>query len=160
MPKPVLILYSAESCSACKNFLDKNWDNVKKETLSHVKESRHLSQKSMSMADWNPEMPNVKSMVSFFPTIFLVRASDLAAWDRDKTALVTAVPFPAKERSDIIEWIKETSLQPNLTSTALTGQPQARSQPAPAPAVRSPPSIAGAYNGSVCSAAYSVRGRK
>ena len=107
MPKPLLILYSANSCSACTNFLKNSWDNVKKSVAGYVDETIHISQSTMSPSDWNADMPqSLKSMISYFPSILIVRASDWNAAKSDKNAIVSALLYPARDRSDLVEWVK------------------------------------------------------
>ena len=161
MTRPVLILYSSDACGACSKFIANSWDKVKKDSAPYVTKNVHKSQKNMSQSSWDPDMPSCfKDKVSFFPTIFLARSSDWEASQHDKDIMVTFVAFPARERTDLSKWIEETATQPNLTSTALTGKSSKSTTPVQ-PVKRKAPTIANSTSqGSVCSAAYTLRGRK
>lgn len=161
MPKPILLLYSADSCPACERFIATQWDKLKTDAGKYVSDIKHYSQKSMKPSDWNKSVPSaLKTKVSYFPSLFLVRAAD---WGLGDDAQVTAVLFPAKDKSEPLEWIKETSVLPSLTSTSPTGNntPKSTAQPTTNRRKNQRPTIAAqGVQGETCSLAYNIRGKK
>lgn len=169
MPKPTLILYTSNSCGACERFLEKSWEDVKKKVANDVMAIKHLSQPSMRPVDWNPEMPvDLKSRVSYFPSLFLIRSADLGK----KDAKVTAELYPVGQSKDVVEWIKEMSVTANLTNATPTGTmtkavevtstPSAAHKTPSATVVRSTklPTVVSYTQPASCSAAYVVKGKK
>ena len=165
MPKPILLVYSAEECPACVTFMSNKFDTVKATTVNYVQDVIHLSQKSTSSSA-NPALPRALiPKVAYFPSIFLIRAADWSAAQKDKDANVESVLFNARSGGDLVTWIKETSTQASLTDSSPSGGSiRKRSTPVPQQThqtTRLQPSIANSNGqGYVCSSAYRLRGKR
>lgn len=170
MPKPVLLLYTANDCPPCSQFLKNTWDSVKNSVSGYVSDIVHLSQEERNGGQWNTNMPNAfKEKVTHFPSVFVVRAADWYIAQQNKDARVSSLLFPSK--GDVVEWIKEAVNQASVTSSAPTGgsitknaQPTvtSSSRPSSGLVVRRQPVIDGTENNptTVCSLAYKIKGRK
>ena len=163
---PVLFLYTSTSCSACERFMS-TWPDmqakIKKENL--VGEIVHRKQATLSPSDWDDSVPTAfKEKVSYFPSLFLVRAADWAAGAKNKSAAVTSILYNAKEKVDVLEWIRKNAASSTLTSTQLTSAPAAAppkaAATAPPPAAPRLPTLMGNNPNVVCSHAYRVRERR
>ena len=155
MTKPILFIYLSDNCGGCKNFKTK-LPSIKEKLNDQVSEIVEISQKTLSISDWNKDAPAVlKSHVTQFPSIFLLNAGD---YKRKSNEL----RFQKLAGKDIVAWVEAHSKDPDLVATNMPTKTPGSAAPSSTVAANStrkelPFSLSAPANGiDTCSRAYKL----